>query len=307
MQLAYIKTLYELMQSDPRVVSLLSDSGTDYDAMMAQEMPKQCYNFGIAEQNKVGIAAGMAMCGKIPFVYTSGAFLAYRSYEFIRNDICYQNQSVKIVGMGSGTSWRTLGPSHHTTEDLAALRALPNLAILSPATPLEAAACTRAAYLHNGPVYLRLGMSGEKEYFSESYSVNIGGSTQLTQGTDIAVFVTGSVLSEVLEALKPLEESDIHASVFDMYSITPIDSDTVLRAAQVYNTLVTVEEHSTCGGLGGAIAELLTQNGAGRKLLRIGLNNTFAKGYGTQKEVRRKNDLDSEAIASKIMSFIKEE
>ena len=304
MQIAYIKTLYEIMQSDHRVVSLLSDSGTDYDAMIVAEMPAQCYNFGIAEQNKVAIAAGMAMCGKIPFVYTSGAFLAYRSYEFIRNDVCYQNQNVKIIGMGSGTSWRTLGPSHHTTEDLAALRALPNLAILSPATPLEAAACTRAAYLHNGPVYLRLGMSGEKEYLQEDCFASIGGSRKLTNGDGIAVFVTGSILSEVMDAAVALESEDIHVSIYDMYSIKPLDSATVYQAAKTCNAMVSVEEHSIHGGLGGGIAELLAQAGIGKPLLRIGLDDAFAKGYGTQSEVRKKNALDSVSIASSIRRFI---
>ena len=304
MQIAYIKTLYEIMQADSRVVSLLSDSGTDYDAMMAAEMPDQCYNFGIAEQNKVAIAAGMAMCGKIPFVYTSGAFLAYRSFEFIRNDVCYQNQNVKLIGMGSGTSWRTLGPSHHTTEDLALLRAIPNLVVLSPATPLEAAACVYAAYEHKGPVYIRLGMSGEKEYFEENCSVRIGGSTELRQGTDAAIFATGSILSETMEAVEELEANGVHASVLDMYSIKPIDDKAVIQAAQTCDALITVEEHSVSGGLGGAVAEVMAQAGLARHLLRIGLDNRFAAGYGTQKEVRAANGLADEQIARRIADFV---
>lgn len=304
MQLAYIKALYEIMKNDHRVVSLLSDSGTDYDAMMMAEMPAQCYNFGIAEQNKVAIAAGMAMCGKIPFVYTSGAFLAYRSYEFIRNDVCYQNQNVKIVGMGSGTSWRTLGPSHHTTEDIAALRAIPNLVILSPSTPLQAAACTRMAYSYVGPVYLRLGMSGETEYYSQDDVMAIGSSSQLTDGDDIAVFSTGSILSEVLEARALLQADDLHVTVFDMYSIKPLDVQRVLTAATKYKKLVTVEEHNIIGGLGGAVAQTLAEAGAAVPLLCIGLNDTFATGYGTQKEVRQKNGLDAQSIASRVRKLV---
>jgi transketolase len=152
MQKAYISALYELMQKDARVCSLLSDSGTEYDEMMAREFSNQCFNFGIAEQNKVAAASGMAALGKIPFVYTTGAFLAYRSYEFIRDDICFQRRNVKIVGMGSSTAWNTLGASHHTTEDISALRALPNLVLLSPASPIEARKCVLAAYESEGPV-----------------------------------------------------------------------------------------------------------------------------------------------------------
>jgi len=304
MQKAYIQALYELMKTDGRVYSLLSDSGTDYDAMMMAEMPGQCFNFGIAEQNQVAAAAGMAMCGKIPFVYTSGAFLAYRSYEFIRNDVCYQNQNVKIVGMGSGTSWRTLGPSHHTTEDLAALRALPNLALLSPSTPIQAAACVRAAYAHTGPVYLRLGMSGEPEFYTEGFSAIIGGSAALAQGNDVAVFSCGSILSEVMETLEPLRNAGIQASVHDMYSVKPLDRQAVLAAAAKCEFLVSVEEHSIFGGLGGAIAEVLAEAGCGARLLRIGLQDAFASGYGTQKEVRRKNGLDTESIFERVQAFL---
>ncbi|MDR1206467.1 MAG: transketolase, partial [Peptococcaceae bacterium] len=122
MQKAYITALYRIMQSDKRVCSLLSDSGTDYDSLMARDFPKQCFNFGIAEQNKVAAASGMAAMGKIPFVYTTGAFIAYRAYEFVRDDICFQRRNVKLIGMGMGMgSWSTLGVSHHTTEDIAAL------------------------------------------------------------------------------------------------------------------------------------------------------------------------------------------
>ncbi|MCE5187797.1 MAG: transketolase [Eubacteriales bacterium] len=304
MQIAYIKALYEIMKSDSSVVSLLSDSGTDYDAMMMEEMPDQCYNFGIAEQNQVAIAAGMAMCGKTPFVYTSGAFLAYRSYEFIRNDVCYQNQNVKIVGMGSGTSWHTLGPSHHTTEDFAGLRAIPNLVVLSPATPFQVEACIRAAYQHKGPVYVRLGMSGEREFYSREHIARIGGSHQLTDGKNLAVFCTGSILSEVMEAQELLKKDDCHAAVYDMYSIKPLDRQQVLKAAENYKNLVTIEEHNIIGGLGSAVAEVLTEEGVGVPVLRIGLNDAFAIGYGTQKEVRQMNGLDAGSLRNRIYDFL---
>lgn len=300
MQRAYINALYSLMQQDKRVVSLLSDSGTDYDELMSREMPQQCYNFGISEQNKLGIAAGMAMCGKLPFVYTSGAFLAFRGYEFIRNDVCYQNQNVKIVGMGSGTSWRTLGPSHHTTEDIAALRAIPNLSILSPATPLEAAECVRAAYEHVGPVYIRLGMGGEPEYFDARHTVTLGRTSKLTDGSAAAVFCTGSILGEVMESRDILRARGFDVSVYDVCSIKPFDTAALLAAAEEYDRIFTVEEHSVFGGLGGAAAEVLAEVGSPSALTRIGLDNCFAKGYGSQKDVRRKNGLDAESIADKI-------
>ena len=304
MQKAYISTLYELMKNDRNVVSLLSDSGTAYDAMMASEMPDQCFNFGIAEQNQLGAAAGMALCGKIPFVYSSGAFLAYRGYEFVRNDICYQNLNVKIVGMGSGTSWSTLGPSHHTTEDIAVLRSLPNLVILSPATPAETAACVREAYRQTGPVYVRIGMSGETEYFNSDYTAKAGGSTELAQGGDLAILSAGSILSEVMGARELLLESGIHAKVVNMYSIKPLDIAAVHTALSECSMLVTVEEHNIVGGFGGAIAEIIAESKLCKPFLRIGLNDRFAVGYGTQQQVRAQNALDAAGIAETITAFM---
>ena len=137
MQSAYLGKLMELAQRDTNVLHILADSGTGYDEMFRRSFPEQIYNFGISEESMVAAAAGMATVGKIPFVYTAGAFLAYRSLEFIRDDICFQNLNVKIVGMGSGLSWSTLGPTHHTTEDLAVLRAMPNLLLLSPSRSEE--------------------------------------------------------------------------------------------------------------------------------------------------------------------------
>lgn len=305
MQSAYIKVIYELLQKDKRVISLLSDSGGDYDTMMAQEMPSQCYNLGIAENNQVGIAAGMALQGLIPFVYAPGNFLAYRSYEFIRNDVCYQNQNVKFIAMGSGTVFSTMGPSHHSTEDLSCLRALPNLTILSPATPREAAACVQAAYEIQGPVYIRLGKGGEPEFFDGDYRFQLGKAVQMTEGHDVAVFSTGAILSEVMEAEKRLRELGISASVFNMPSIKPLDEEAILNAGKHCRHVVTVEEHNIYGGLGGAVAEVLAENDAGARLKRIGLRDCFAKGYGTQADVRKSNGLDAQAIAATIADFVR--
>lgn len=386
MQKAYINALYEIMREDPRVVSVLSDSGTDYDEMMAREMPDQVVNVGIAEQNQVSMAAGMAMVGDIPFVYTSGAFLTYRALESLRNDVCYQRQNVKIVGMGSGTSWSTLGPSHHTTEDLAVLRGMPGLVILSASTPAMAAACVRLAYSYEGPVYIRLGMSGEAEFYEDGLVVDagvgaetetgaeidvgaeadaetvaneasyvaastssnspisasvesatvapskaivkIGGSNVVAEGNDVCIFCTGSILEEVMGAREILgtngmvegdlgaggidesgiSEGGISVQVVDMYSVKPLDEDRVREAAKRFPLIVSVEEHNIHGGLGGAIAEVFAdadvrvsaQAEFSARLLRIGLPDSFAKGYGTQSEVRRQNNLDRESIAAAI-------
>ena len=304
MQMAYINALYELMKKDRNVCSLLSDSGTEYDEMMFREFPNQCFYFGIAEENKVAAAGGMAACGKIPFVYTTGAFLAYRSYEFIRDDICFQNRNVKIIGMGSGLAWSTLGASHHSTEDLAVLRAMPNLTILSPASPLEVRKCVELAYEIVGPVYIRIGMSREREIYQGEYQLALGENILIKAGGDITVFCTGSIISEVLDAAEKIKERNMDITVVNVPFIKPFDKDGILKYATGSKVIFSVEEHNILGGLGGAIAELLAEGNVDTRLVRIGIQDCFAKGYGTLEDVRKANKLDSRSIYDIIMENI---
>ncbi|MCR5280067.1 MAG: transketolase, partial [Lachnospiraceae bacterium] len=223
MNSAYISKLMELAESDQRVIHMLADSGTGYDELFRRNFPDRIFNFGIGEENMVAAAAGMASCGKIPFVFTAGAFLAYRSMEFIRDDVCFQNLNVKVVGMGSGLSWSSLGPTHHTTEDIAVLRSIPNLMILSPATPIQVRDCVERAYRHEGPVYIRIGMNREKEYFEETYSNPAGNNDILTNGDDISLFTTGSILEEACKAVEILAGEGISVEVINVSSIKPFN------------------------------------------------------------------------------------
>lgn len=196
MRTAYLETLYELARKDKRVYALISDNGAIVYDKYRKDLPKQYLNLGISEANMIGMAAGMASCGKIPFTYTIGAFLAYRAFEFIRNDVCLQNQNVKIVGTGAGQVYSALGPTHHSTEDLGGLRSLPGLTILCPSSPLEVKKATVAAYLHDGPVYLRLGTNRESEIYEEDYDFQIGQAVTLRKGKDITLISTGSMIKE---------------------------------------------------------------------------------------------------------------
>jgi transketolase len=304
MQKAYLIALSELAQKDHNVLSILADSGTGYDEIFKRDFPAQFLDFGISEEHMVAAAAGLASCGKIPFVYTAGAFLAYRSFEFIRDDVCLQRQNVKIVGMGSGLAWSTLGATHHTTEDISVLRALPGLTIFSPACPSEAQIIVHAAYQTDGPVYIRLGMGGEPEIYNEPYIFNTGKSVQLKAGNDITLFSTGSVVSEVLSAANKLKEIHINARVINVHTLKPMDTDAVLQAASETRALFSVEEHNIMGGLGGIIAEILAETKSGIPLKRIGLPDSFATGYGTLADVRRANGLDSESICKIISEYM---
>lgn len=305
MQKSYLMTLFEIAETDNDVLLLLADSGSGYDELFKKELPNQIFDFGIAEENMVLAASGMASCGKIPFVYTAGAFLAYRSMEFIRDDVCLQNRNVKIVGMGTGLAWSTLGPTHHTTEDIGILRSIPNLTVLSPSCPSMTAKCVRLAYEHNGPVYIRIGMGGEQELYNDDYSIRIGGSKTVTNGTDVLILSHGTILSEVVKTVNNLQKNGISARLIDMYSVSPIDQSTVISEISRFDNVVTVEEHSIIGGLGSAVAEIMAENSISTKFKRIGLNHQFAKGYGTHAEVRKQNMLDSESITEQIINFLR--
>lgn len=303
MQRAYISKLMELAEKDGNVLHILADSGTGYDEMFRMNFPEQMYNFGISEEHMVAAAAGMATAGKIPFVYTAGAFLAYRSLEFIRDDVCFQNLNVKIIGMGSGLAWSSLGPTHHTTEDVAMLRVIPNLMILSPATPRQVAACVEKAYRHEGPVYIRIGMNNEKEFFPEDYVLSETCDI-LSKDGDITIYTTGSILEEVSAAAELLADKGIGAKLVNVHTIKPFCAEQVLRDAGKLGMLFTVEEHSIYGGLGGMLSELLAENGVPVKLCRIGLKDMFATGYGTHKSVRAENGLDAKSICRRIMEAL---
>lgn len=305
MQKAYINAIYELIRKDKNVISCLSDSGTDYDELIAREFPEQCLNFGISENNKVAAASGLAACGKIPFVYTTNAFLAYRSYEFIRDDICLQNRNVKLVGMGCGLSWSTLGPTHHTTEDISALKAIPNLTIFSPASPLELAKCVEKAYEIHGPVYIRMGMSNEKEIYEEHSEIQVDKNVILQDGKDATVFVTGSIVSELQEATKKLQEEGITIRIVNIPIIKPIDTQNIKEECEKQEIIFSLEEHNRIGGIGSSIADVIAEYGLKARLVKIGLEDTFVKGYGTYTEIKAMNGLDAMSIYKKLRENIR--
>ena len=284
MRNAYLETLYDLAQNDPCVLAMISDNGAIVYDKYRRDLPKQYINAGISEANMVGMAAGLAERGKIPFAYTIGAFLAYRAYEFIMNDVCLQNENVKLVGIGEGVSYSLLGSSHHTIFDVPALRALPNLTILSPASPLEVKKCVRAVYEIQGPVYLRLGTNREPEvYESADYDFEVGKGVVLKDGTDVTLVSTGSIVYDVLQAAKALEAQGISTRVVNIHTLN--------------------EEQTIYGGLGSMVAEVLAEEGIAIKFRRIGLTD-FAHGYGKHDEVKEENGIGQDAVVSLIKKLL---
>lgn len=299
MRTAYLDTLYELAQMDKRVYALISDNGAIVYDRYRRDLPDQYLNLGISEANMIGMAAGMASCGKIPFAYTIGAFLAYRAFEFIRNDVCLQNQNVKIVGTGAGEVYSALGPTHHSTEDLGGLRALPNLTVVCPASPIEVKKATKAAYEHQGPVYMRLGTNREPEIYENDYEFQIGKAVTLKNGKDITLIGTGSILKDILDVEEQLQNEGINARVIDMHTIKPIDEEVIIKAAEETNKIIIVEDHNIIGGLGSAVAEVIAESGIKVKFKRLGLQS-FSKGYGSYTQIKQMNGIDIKKICEVV-------
>lgn len=303
MRTAYIDTLYDLASEDRRVYALISDNGAIVYDKYRRDLASQYLNLGISEANMLGMAAGMASCGKIPFAYTIGAFLAYRSLEFIRNDICLQQQNVKIVGTGAGEVYSALGPTHHSTEDLGGLRSLPNLVIICPASPMEVKKATVAAYKYEGPLYLRLGTNKEAEIYKNDYDFEIGKAVMLKDGKDIALIGTGSILKDILEISEELEHIGISARVINMHTIKPIDKEMIIRAINDIGRIVTIEDHNIIGGIGSAVAEVIAEYGRAVIFKRIGLEG-FSKGYGNYQQVKESNQLGKSYIVTQIRDLL---
>ncbi len=295
MRTAYIETLSELAKADPNVCAVISDNGAIvYDAYRAA-FPGQFINAGISEANMVAMAAGMAERGMIPFAYTIGAFLAYRAFEFILNDVCMQNMNVKMVGIGAGCSYSLLGASHHTIFDLALLRPLPNLTIYSPASPREVRECVRAAYAVDGPVYIRLGTNGEREVYADGYDFKTGRAVKLRDGGDLSIISTGSIVADVLEAVEALGREGIYASVLNVHTVVPLDEAAIAEEVKRTGHVLVVEEHVVTGGLGTAVGEVVAKRGLDVRFGQVGFT-ALVHGYGKHADVKRANGLGVDAI-----------
>lgn len=303
MRTAYLEVLYGLAKKDQRVFALISDNGAIVYDKYRKDLALQYLNLGISEANMLGMAAGMASCGKVPFAYTIGSFLAYRAFEFIRNDICLQKQNVKIVGTGAGEVYSALGPTHHSTEDLGGLRGLPNLVVLCPASPMEVKKATIAAYEHEGPVYLRLGTNKEPEIYKEDYSFEIGKGIKIREGKDVTLISAGGMVKDVLDVADLLQKDNVYARVINMHTIKPIDREIIVQAIKETGKVITIEDHNIIGGLGSAVAEVIAESGLGTKFKCIGLHD-FSGGYGSYTQVKEVNGIGQKGIIKEIREWI---
>ena len=301
---AYGKTLVELGKENKDIVVLDADlSCSTQTQFFAKELPERFFNVGIAEQDLMTTAAGLACTGKIPFVSTFAVFASGRAWEQIRNTICYSNLNVKIGATHGGITVGEDGASHQALEDIAIMRAIPNMTILVPADEAETIAAVKYAAEINGPVYVRISRSNLPDVFESSHKFNFTKSDVMQEGQDVTLITNGETLIETLNCAKILKEKGISAEVINMPVVKPLDKETVINSAKKTNRVFTIENHSIIGGLGSAIAEVLSEENP-TKVTRIGTNDEFGQS-GTAKELVDFYGLTAEKLAEKITGLLK--
>lgn len=301
----FVKTLIEIAKKDRNVCLVTGDLGFGVLKPFWEQLPEQFINAGIAEQNMTSLAAGMALEGKIVITYSIGNFPTLRCIEQIRNDCAYHNANVKVVCVGGGFVYGSLGMSHHATEDLSIMRALPDVTVLAPGDLIEAECATRAIYEHEGTCYLRLGRGGEKRIHEKIENFQIGKAIKIKNGKTVSLFSTGAIFDEVMEASRLLEERGINPTLYTVPTVKPIDRETIEECAKNYDFIVTVEEHNVIGGFGSAVSEVLAEMGGVRaKLLKIGINDTYSSIVGSQKYLRDVYGLSPLKITERIIASL---
>lgn len=274
---SYGESLEILGEKNKNIVVLDADlSSATKTSMFAKKYPDRFFDMGIAEANMVGVAAGMASCGKIPYISTFAAFAAGRAYDQIRSSVSYPKLNVKICATHSGITVGEDGATHQMVEDLALMRVLPNMTVISPSDDTETKWVINEIQKINGPVYVRLARLSTPIIYDEQQEFQIGKGVQIGDGTDATIFATGVTVAEAIKAKEELEKRGINVRVIDMHTIKPIDRDIIVKSAKETKKLISIEDHSIIGGLGGAISEVLTEEYP-CKLIRLGIKDTFGK------------------------------
>lgn len=300
----YGRTLAELGKQNENIVVLDADlSCSTQTQIFAKEFPSRFFDVGIAEQDLMTTAAGLACCGKIPFVSTFAVFAAGRAWEQIRNTICYNNLNVKIAATHGGITVGEDGASHQALEDVSLMRSIPNMVVIVPADARETAEAIKFAAEYKGPVYIRIARSNLPDVFDETYNFDVKKAKIMRQGKDVTIVTNGETLVETLDCAKILSEAGIDAEIINVPVVKPLDSETILNSARKTNRVITVENHSIIGGLGSAVCEVLSENYP-VKVTRIGTNDEFGQS-GKASELMAYYGLNADKLAKKITGLIK--
>ncbi len=301
----FVQTLIELASEDRNITLVTGDLGFGVLTKFQERLPDQYINAGVAEQNMTGLAVGLSLVGKTVFTYSIGNFPTLRCLEQIRNDACYHNANVKIVSIGGGFSYGALGISHHATEDLSIMRALPNITVVVPGDKWEVDKATRALVGMEGTCYLRLDKSAARETVSGSEAFVLGRARTLRDGADVTLVAAGGILEDALGAAEKLGNTGIRCRVISMHTIKPLDVEAIRAACKETGGIVTIEENTVDGGLGGAVAETCMERGfRPRFFCRIGLRAGFSSIVGSQFYLRKRYGMDQDAIIEKVKSAL---
>jgi len=304
MRTSFIKTLYEIAAHNPRVTLIVGDLGFGVVTEFAERYPNQFINAGVSEQNMTGLAAGMAMAGRIVFTYSIANFPTLRCLEQIRNDVCYHAANVKIVAVGGGYAYGSLGMTHHATEDLAILRSLPGMKVVAPGDPVETRLAVQTLVQDPSPCYLRLGRAGEAAIHAGDIDFAIGRAITVLEGTDATLISTGGMLENCLKVARRLKAEGLQVQVISMHTVKPLDERAVVQAGLKTGVVLTVEEHSEVGGLGSAVAEVLLQVGYQGVFRKVALPDRFSAVAGDFEYLRALGGLDVESITNVVRKAV---
>lgn len=300
----FVKTLVSLAKENKNIELITGDLGFGVLKPFWEECPDQFTNAGIAEQNMTSVAAGMALEGKIVFTYSIGNFPTLRCLEQIRNDCAYHKANVKIVCVGGGYVYGSLGMSHHATEDIAIMRDLPGVAVVCPADLVEAEEAVKAIVEYPGTVYLRLGRGGEKRIHDHIDNFRIGKAIKVKDGNKVAIFSTGAIFEEVNDALGMLADKGIDPAVYTFPTVKPIDMEVIKECSEKFDLIVTCEEHNVIGGFGSAVAEVIAEHPSKARLMKIGIEDSYCCAVGNQKYLRSYNHIDAAGITERIINAL---
>ncbi len=303
----FIQRLSSLVQQDPNILLITGDLGFAVFDDFRKDYPDNFINVGVAEQEMIGLATGLALEGKTTFTYSIANFATLRCLEQIRNDAAYHGANVNVVCIGGGFSYGPLGISHHATEDLAILRSIPDITVVAPCGYWETKEATEALVKIKGTCYLRLDKSaGADKPHNDNEIFQIGKARKIREGSDCTIIVTGGILEEVLLAYETLTSEGISARILNMHTIKPIDERAIMAACAETGAIITVEEHTVYGGLGGSVAEVLMYgNTVPKKFLCIGLETGFSSIIGSQAYLRQHYRLDANSIIERVRSLLK--
>lgn len=304
MRTTLVKTLVKLAEKEERIFVITPDLGFSVWEEFEKRFPQRFLNVGVAEANAIGIATGLALCGRIVYVYSIIPFVTMRPFEHIRIELAYMKANVKIVGVGAGVTYGAQGTTHHAIEDIAIMRTLPNMIVFSPCDPWEVEQGVRASLNYEGPIYFRLGKRGEPVITPAGNSFSFGRANVIKRGREVYILFTGNIADEVVKLHSLLKSKGISAEVVSMHTLKPFDYEYLDKILKTGKPVFTIEEHNIIGGLGSIVAEYIAEAGYKVRFKRFGIPDQYAHWVGSQKYIREKFGLSAEKIFEKICEYL---